>query len=120
MHTSRVNATYSVVLDAFFGENDLYDPSDHMVTFDPFIVCVSSGLESATVTTFGQNWMSESMWKRRVARKKKQKKQKKETTQKQQPARLGRQANMSLTLKWSRPSALPLVVKGGRSLWTLT
>ena len=26
---------------------------------------------------------------------------------------------MILTLKWSRPSALPLVVKGG-SLWTLT
>ena len=26
---------------------------------------------------------------------------------------------VSLTLKWSRPSALPLVVKGG-SLWTLT
>ena len=24
------------------------------------------------------------------------------------------------TLKWSRPSALPLVVKGGGSLWTLT
>ena len=26
----------------------------------------------------------------------------------------------TLTLKWSRPSALPLVVKGGGSLWTLT
>ena len=27
---------------------------------------------------------------------------------------------VNLTLKWSRPSALPLVVKGGGSLWTLT
>ena len=28
--------------------------------------------------------------------------------------------HINLTLKWSRPSALPLVVKGGGSLWTLT
>ena len=32
----------------------------------------------------------------------------------------GRRNYWSLTLKWSRPSALPLVVKGGGSLWTLT
>ena len=38
MHKSRVNATYSVGLDAFFGENDLFDPSDPIVTSDPIIV----------------------------------------------------------------------------------
>ena len=36
-----------------------------------------------------------------------------------QPPKLINSFKPRLTLKWSRPSALPLVVKGG-SLWTLT
>ena len=37
MHNSRVNATYSVRLDAF---NDIFDPGDPIVTSDPFTVWV--------------------------------------------------------------------------------
>ena len=39
MRKSRDNVAHSVGLDAFFGENDLFDPSNPIVTSDPIIVC---------------------------------------------------------------------------------
>ena len=39
MHKSRVNAKYSVGLDAFLMKMTLFDPSDPIVTSDPTIVC---------------------------------------------------------------------------------
>ena len=39
MHKSRINGKYFEGLDAFFGENDLFDPNDPILTSDPIIVC---------------------------------------------------------------------------------
>ena len=39
MHESCISATRSGGLDAFFGENDFFDPSDPIVTSDPIINC---------------------------------------------------------------------------------
>ena len=46
MRKSHVNATYSVGLDSFFGKNDLFDPSDPIVTWPHHRMCVSSGSDT--------------------------------------------------------------------------
>ena len=75
MHKSRVKCYAFCRTWCLFGENDLFDPSDPIMTSDPIIVCAWVVVQvSVTVTKFGQNQMSGSMWKRRVARKKKERK----------------------------------------------
>ena len=41
IHKLHVNATYSEGRDAFFGENNHIDPTDHITTPDPTIFCAS-------------------------------------------------------------------------------
>ena len=58
MHKARINAKYFEGLDAFFGENDLFDPNDPILTSDPIIVCAWVVVNiPVTVTKFGQNRM---------------------------------------------------------------
>ena len=84
IHKLHVNARYSVGLDAFLVKMTFFDPSDPIMTSDPTIVCAwVAGKVPVTVTKFGQNQMSGSMWKWRVARKKKKKE---ETSKKHYPA----------------------------------
>ena len=70
MHKSRVNAMYSVGLDAFLVKITFFDPSDPIVIPDPTIFCVWVVVKVlVTLTKFGRNQEKGSMLKRRVARK---------------------------------------------------
>ena len=75
MHKSRDHSVQSVGEEAFLVKNDLFDPCDPYVTFDPMLVMwqVAVGV-SVVVTKYGQNrsrhvwviswklWQKEETW----------------------------------------------------------